>query len=136
VRESWSFRKPVLHLSIHTFTPVLRGKTRHCDIGLLFDPSRPREKSFCAFWKQELHAIAPALIVRSNYPYPGRADSFTAYLRKSLPPSKYLGIELEINQKYPRSSPRLWEQIQQALILSLSRALGDPGRRWKPRSNP
>src|SRR5690606_12505571 len=35
----------VIHLSVHTFTPVLNGDVRKADIGLLYDPSRAAEKS-------------------------------------------------------------------------------------------
>ena len=34
----------VLHVSIHSFTPVLRGEKRRADLGFLYDPSRPGER--------------------------------------------------------------------------------------------
>ncbi|HEX6891000.1 MAG TPA: N-formylglutamate amidohydrolase, partial [Chryseolinea sp.] len=37
----------VLHLSIHTFTPVWEGLERIVDLGLLFDPQRKNERRFC-----------------------------------------------------------------------------------------
>lgn len=89
----------VLHLSVHSFTPVLNGKTRDADIGLLYDPKREEEKEFCRRFKNALFEQDPQLRVRYNYPYLGTADGFTTYLRKKFR-KNYCGIELEVNQKF------------------------------------
>ena len=89
----------VLHFSVHSFTPVWKGESRNADIGLLYDPSQAREKSFCKNFKQQLLLQSPSLKIRYNYPYLGTADGFTTYLRKEFP-NKYSGIELEVNQKF------------------------------------
>ena len=88
----------VLHLSIHSFTPILKGIERHNDIGLLYDPKRENEKLFCAKFKQLL-THSTDLKIRYNYPYLGKSDGFTTYLRKTFP-QKYMGIEIEVNQKF------------------------------------
>jgi predicted N-formylglutamate amidohydrolase len=36
-------KKPVLHLSIHSFTPIWSGVERKVDIGILFDPDNKSE---------------------------------------------------------------------------------------------
>jgi predicted N-formylglutamate amidohydrolase len=89
----------VLHLSIHSFTPNFNGKERHCDIGLLYDSRHVEEKQFCKRFKDELLKFDNSLNIRFNYPYLGKADGFTTYLRKQFS-HHYLGIELEINQKH------------------------------------
>jgi predicted N-formylglutamate amidohydrolase len=89
----------VLHLSIHSFTPILNGDVRHCDIGLLFDSSKQSEKLFSKKLKSKILTQNPNLNVRYNYPYLGKADGFTTYMRKQCP-NNYLGIEIEINQKF------------------------------------
>lgn len=89
----------VLHVSVHSFSPELDGKVRNVDIGLLFDPSKAEEKKYCKLLKKNLLLAGPELKLRFNYPYLGKADGFTTYLRKKFP-HNYLGIELEINQKY------------------------------------
>ncbi len=35
---------PVLHVAIHSFTPVFNKVVRQTDLGILFDPKRPQEK--------------------------------------------------------------------------------------------
>lgn len=87
----------VLHLSVHSFTPKLGGVERRNDIGLLCDPRRAREVAFCAALKAEL--VARGLSVRRNFPYFGDTDGFTTHLRGVLPASRYLGIEVECNQR-------------------------------------
>ena len=47
LRKRIESEKRVLHLSIHSFTPVFNDEVRSCDIGLLYDPKQTREKNFC-----------------------------------------------------------------------------------------
>ena len=75
------------------------------------------EKIFCASFKNEILAINPTLKVRSNYPYLGRADGFTTYLRKQFK-SDYLGIEIEINQKFTKDNT-MDNQIKKVLSRSI-----------------
>ena len=88
----------IVHLSIHTFTPVLKDVVRNADIGILFDPAQKSEKDFSQKLKTGLQEQLPELKIRFNYPYLGKADGFTTYLRKSKL-SNYSGIEIEVNQK-------------------------------------
>jgi predicted N-formylglutamate amidohydrolase len=86
----------VVHLSAHSFTPRLRGRRRDYDVGLLYDPKRPSEREFAARWRDGL--AGSGLVVRRNRPYRGDADGHTTALRRRFPASRYLGIELELNQ--------------------------------------
>ncbi|WP_242928156.1 N-formylglutamate amidohydrolase [Pontibacter vulgaris] len=113
----------VLHLSVHSFTPVLDGEERNADIGLLFDPVRKQEQLFCKQWKQQLKHLANELRVRFNYPYQGKADGLTTYLRKKYSPVKYSGIELEVNQKFPLGHDQDWKQLKQTIKTSLAALL-------------
>lgn len=99
VKEYAEGNEQVIHLSIHTFTPELNGAVRNADIGLLYDPSRKKEKEFCASWKETLKRKLPEIRIRMNYPYQGKADGFTTYLRRRYQKG-YIGIELELNQKH------------------------------------
>ena len=89
----------VVHLSIHSFTPVLYDKTRNADIGILYDPAKEREKEIASLLKSQILENYPDLKVRFNYPYLGKSDGFTTSLRKMYA-TGYSGIELEINQKW------------------------------------
>jgi predicted N-formylglutamate amidohydrolase len=89
----------VLHVAVHSFTPVLRGARRNADVGLLYDPGRAPERALCARWRCELRAQDPALRVRLNYPYRGTSDGLTTALRRALPAPLYAGIEIELNQR-------------------------------------
>ncbi|MBQ0788263.1 MAG: N-formylglutamate amidohydrolase, partial [Oceanihabitans sp.] len=91
--------KKVVHISVHSFTPILNNKKRDCDIGLLYDSRNPSEKAFSKHLKKEILKLDNTLHVRFNYPYLGKADGFTTYLRKQFN-KNYLGIELEVNQKF------------------------------------
>ena len=93
-------KQTVLHLSIHSFTPIWHGKPRSVDIGLLFDESREQEKALCHSWQDKLQAQLDDKLVMLNLPYNGADDGFTTYLRTKFPIDKYMGIELEINQKW------------------------------------
>jgi len=87
----------VLHLSLHSFTPILDGCVRSADIGLLYDPQRKAEKDVALNLQQTLHQ-ATTLRIRRNYPYRGCADGLTTALRRAFPARDYLGLEIEFNQ--------------------------------------
>ena len=89
----------IVHLGIHSFTPVLNGKVRNTDIGILYDPARPQECAYARVIKDEIKRRYPAMKVRFNYPYKGTSDGLTTTLRKKFGP-QYVGIEIEINQKF------------------------------------
>ncbi len=119
VRRAVSRGRRVIHISSHSFTPVLNGEVRNADIGLLYDPARRGEARLCARWKSALAAAAPTLRVRRNYPYLGAAAGLTAQLRLRFPPDAYVGIELEINQRIVRAAGRRWTALRATLIQSL-----------------
>ncbi len=86
----------VVHISCHSFTPVLDGHTRATDIGLLYDPGHGQEQELALSWQRALTA-ASALRTRRNYPYRGRDDGMTRICRHRFGDA-YLGLELELNQ--------------------------------------
>jgi predicted N-formylglutamate amidohydrolase len=88
----------VAHVGVHSFTPVWNGQPRNADVGLLYDPRREHEHSFCRNWRNNLLTRHAELRVRRNYPYRGRDDGLTTALRRHFPAHQYLGVELEVNQ--------------------------------------
>ncbi len=112
-------KSPIIHLSIHSFTPKLNNIIRHADIGLLYDPTRKTEKEFCNKLRVTLKNNFPDLIIRSNYPYKGSADGLTTYLRKQFNEKSYSGIEIEINQKHIIKNNPIWLMIKNNLGKSL-----------------
>lgn len=113
----------VLHLSCHSFTPQLAGVRRTTDIGLLFDPSRAAEARFCRLWHDALRSRAPRLRVRYNDPYRGATASLVHSLRETRAAARYAGIQLEINQKFPRRGGRGWRALRKVLVTSFGAAL-------------
>lgn len=113
----------VIHLASHSFTPELDGVVRNADIGLLYDPSSAGETELCRRWQARLKSQAPELKVRRNYPYTGRSDGFTAFLRRRFPSDLYVGIELEINQKHVLPGGRRWLETQNIVIETFHAAM-------------
>jgi predicted N-formylglutamate amidohydrolase len=112
-----------VHVSSHSFTPKLDGELRRADIGLLYDPSRPGEAALCAAWRAALRAAAPGLVVRRNYPYRGTSDALVTDLRRRFSPSRYLGIEIEVNQKFAQAGGAQWRALRRLLVASLAQVL-------------
>lgn len=110
-------RSTVVHFSIHTFVPSLDGSRRNNDIGILYDPKNENEKLLASQWKSILNYIEPDYKVRFNYPYLGISDGFTTYLRKVFK-NKYLGIELEVNQKHVTNN-RVHKDIKEKVLRSI-----------------
>jgi predicted N-formylglutamate amidohydrolase len=109
----------VLHLSCHSFTPQLAGVRRTTDIGLLFDPARPAEAAFCRHWRDAILSAAPRLRVRYNDPYTGTFPSLVDSLRRKLG-ARYVGIQIEVSQKFPRGDARRWRALRRILVRSFS----------------
>jgi len=114
----------VVHVAVHSFTPELDGEVRNADIGLLYDSRREAEAGISRRWAAILHGFDPELRVRFNYPYSGAADGLTTWLRKRHPETRYLGIELEINQA--RVAAKSWRRFQRHISESLRELV--PGR--------
>jgi len=123
VGRSVSRGRRVVHVSSHSFTPELYGHVRRADVGLLYDPGRRGEARLCARWKASLEKMVPELRVRRNYPYAGKGDGLTSYLRKRFSPSVYVGVELEVNQKIVLTAGRPWTTLRGVLIDALRAAL-------------
>jgi len=123
VHDLVSAGRRVLHVSVHSFTPELNGEERQADIGLLYDPKRKREQEFCRHWKAALLQQDKELNVRFNYPYLGIADGFTTYLRRKFKADQYVGVELEVNQKFAEKDSPKWQELKQLLTGTLEQLL-------------
>lgn len=123
IAEAIRTGKKVIHISSHSFTPELNGQIRNADIGLLYDPSRPLERSVCRRWQASLRVRAPGLKVRCNYPYMGKANGFPTVLRREFPADTYIGIELETNQKHALKGGRQWREFRSVVLETLHDAI-------------
>jgi predicted N-formylglutamate amidohydrolase len=116
-------RRQVIHLSSHSFTPVLDGQRREADVGLLYDPARPGEAKLCAAIRATLREREPSLRVRRNYPYAGTSDGLASWLRTRFAPAGYAGIEIEVNQAIVARAPPEWRWLREALVGAIASAL-------------
>lgn len=116
--------KTVLHLAIHSFTPILKGQTRQADIGLLFDPAHSQEKKLCRHLMSSLKELEPTYAIRMNYPYRGSSDGLCTEFRKLFDKSHYLGVEIEINQKWltgpEERSSKITTLFSQAIPIAMT----------------
>jgi predicted N-formylglutamate amidohydrolase len=117
-------RGRVLHVALHSFTPVLDGQTRTADIGLLYDPKRPAERRSALALRRVLQE-ATGLRVRRNYPYRGDADGLTTALRRVFEADDYVGLEIELNQALLTVS-RTWPRRLAESLCDAIRRAGDP----------
>ena len=125
VGDAVAGHRRVIHISSHSFTPVLDGKTRSADVGLLYDPARHGEVALCERWKNALTVLAPHLKVRRNYPYAGKGDGLTRHLRRRYSPRVYVGVELEINQKHVAAPAAQYRALRRAIVDALRIALDE-----------
>ena len=115
----------ILHISVHSFTPRFRGARRSTDVGLLFDPRRRREAAFCAAWKARLEQRQPRLVVRYNDPYDGIHPSVVQSMREAFAARSYVGIQIEVSQKFPRGDARRWRALRRLLGSTLRQTLSE-----------
>jgi predicted N-formylglutamate amidohydrolase len=113
----------VIHIASHSFTPVMDGVVRSADVAWLYDPKRAGESVLAKRWMAELARHAPGLQLRRNYPYQGSGDGLATLLRRRFPGTTYVGIELEVNQRFVAQGGQPWEALRADLIASLVAAL-------------
>lgn len=113
----------VIHISSHSFTPVFHGQERNADLGLLYAPNREGEKELCAAWQRALKKNAPELRVRFNYPYKGSSDGLATYLRQRFNGIHYVGIEMELNQRFVSDDARSWASLRRHILDSLLQSI-------------
>lgn len=123
VAESVAAGPRVVHIASHSFTPELHGHVRTADVGLLYDPGRPGEVEFASDWLVALRAHDPSLRLRRNYPYRGKSDGLAQAMRRRHPPERYVGIELEVNQRFVEQGGKAWPRIRATLLATLGDAL-------------
>lgn len=112
----------VIHLSSHSFTPILGRHVRNADVGLLYDPARVGEAAMAAHWKALLAEHAPDLRVRRNYPYAGKNDGLASSLRRAFPAESYVGMEIELNQGLIANGPQ-WKRLRKTVVTTAMAAL-------------
>ncbi|HSC86832.1 MAG TPA: N-formylglutamate amidohydrolase [Polyangiaceae bacterium] len=118
----------ILHLAMHSFTPWWEGQERTTDVGILYDPRRAGELAFASRLQRELRAVSEWR-VHKNAPYRGVADGLPTLLRKHFGPRRYVGLELEVNQRW------FGEKTRRATLRSLLAALHEslaPTRGQRP----
>jgi len=113
----------VLHLGVHSFTPVLDGVVRKPDLALLYDPARPGELDLCTRWSDALAAALPDRVIRRNNPYRGDADGMTTAFRRSFSAARYLGIEVEVNQRHVGQDGTFPAWVAESLVTTLRSSL-------------
>ena len=115
--------KRVLHVASHSFTPELGGVVRQADVAFLYDPRRAAEGLLAAQWLASLKYLRPDLKLRRNYPYEGKGDGLTALLRKRHAAGQYVGIELEVNQRFVIDGSQTWPALRADIIAALGNVL-------------
>lgn len=113
----------VLHVASHSFTPELGGVVRQADVAWLYDPRRAGERTLAAQWLAALKQKRPDLKLRKNYPYQGKCDGLTALLRKRHSDAAYVGVELEVNQRFVTAGGPAWTALCADMVAALDAAL-------------
>ena len=111
--------KRVVHIASHSFTPELGGVVRQADVAWLYDPRRAGECALAAHWLAALKRRRPELKLRRNYPYEGKGDGLTALLRKRYSDTAYVGLELEVNQRFVTDGGSAWTALRADIVQSL-----------------
>ena len=115
--------KRVVHVASHSFTPELGGVVRQADVAWLYDPRRPGECQLADQWLAALARQRPDLKLRRNYPYQGKGDGLTSLLRKRHSPDSYIGVELEVNQRFAITGGKAWAALRLQIAQSLAQVM-------------
>ena len=116
--------KQVVHIASHSFTPELNGVLRQADVAFLYNPHRAGERLLASQWLHALKQTRPDLKLRRNYPYEGKADGLTSLLRTRHSADQYIGLELEVNQRFVIAGGQDWPILCGDVVQALSSAIG------------
>ena len=112
VKERCGQERPVVLISIHSFTPVWNGTVRTMDVGVLFDECEELGIRLAGLLKEE------GLFVEINAPYTGRGGLMYSVEDKGKR-HRCPHLELEINQALictPERQSFIAAKIQRALV--------------------
>ena len=113
----------VVHIAVHSFTPILNGNVRSTDVGFLYDPVRTDETGLASVWQKELQRLRPGLRVHRNRPYRGVSDCHQRSYRLLYDAQTYIALELEFNQKLLGGGQGGWVELRRQLADSLAAAV-------------
>ncbi|HVT62366.1 MAG TPA: N-formylglutamate amidohydrolase [Legionellaceae bacterium] len=115
-------QQQVLHISLYTFMPILKGVFLNTGISVLYDSHRHAEKEVARIFHGLLMQEPPCYKIRLNYPFPGTHDYVLQSLRHVFAEKDYLGIKLGINQALI-STPQELHTISHGIIHSMQELL-------------
>lgn len=115
-------RGPVGIFAVHSFVPVLNGKTRSTDVGLLFHHASDKERLLAESLRFYLSRQLPDWKIHFNLPYRGFTDCFLNDLSEQYQANlDVVGLFLEFNQRRLGTLPqrrRLSENMRKAILLA------------------
>lgn len=124
----------IVHLACHSFTPVKEGRERAVDIGLLYDPGRPRERDWCRDFRARLQQQLPGCRIQMNQPYRGVSSSLGQHHRRYYGDGRFISVEIEINQGRIALAqwPIMRATIAEAVAATLASGLTGRGPAGQP----
>jgi len=113
---------PVVHLSVHTFSPEFGLAPPATDIVVLSQGGRPNEVLLSGAWVAALRSAAPDLAISENPPYPGGSGELLQLLRQEFDPAHYLALRLDVSQSFfLNGTPWRWDKLKKLLLATFPR---------------
>jgi len=115
IRSGLGVSPPVVHLSVHTFSPESDLAPPDTDIAVLYEAARPDETLLGGTWIAAMRAAAPDLAISDNPP--GSSGELLQVLRREYNAGSYLGLRLEVCQSFfLNGSPWRWDKLKKMLL--------------------
>ncbi len=122
IKKCIAKKQPFYIFSVHSFTPVINGKKRLTDIGVLYRKDHPKEKRTALALKAHLqrHPSTKDLHIHFNRPYQGHTDCFLNDLLNKYSKNRMCtgGCFLEFNESLLRKKSKAAQKAM-ADFLSL-----------------
>lgn len=122
---------PAAIVTIHSFTPVYKGRARPVELGILYDADTRLADAML-----ELPELSEGLDVRRNEPY-GPADGVTHTLRLHALPRGLLNVMIEVRNdliREPAEQAAMAERLSGAVGKALALCTAADGNRVDPSS--
>lgn len=113
---------PVIHLTVHSFSPESELAPPNTDIAILCDGGRTDEVMLSRIWVDALRSAAPDLAITENPSRPGGSGELLHLLRHEFHPSQYLALRLEVCQSFfLEGRPWRWDKLKKLLLDTFPR---------------
>lgn len=117
----------VFLFSIHSFTPVFKGKLRKNDLGVLYRTYLEKESGLADKFIKNFKKTSLDIKIYRNLPYRGYTDGFSNDIIDQFSQAPLHGLFLEVNQRW-LTQKKPFKKLSEILCATINETILDYGK--------